>query len=135
MSESLAGPVRAAPGPGPVAANLNEFVLDSDRGGGARSAADGRARRAFGPMDRRLRYISMDIEAPRPWSPQPESRAAAAGIRVGLGLGRLESTHRWAGQLEPGPRYPPAPARARSHRLGTRPAQEERRGPIREGSG
>ena len=26
----------------------------------------------FGPVDGRRRYTSMDIEAPHPWSPQPE---------------------------------------------------------------
>ena len=66
------------------------------------------------------------------WTSRPRasgacSRSEPTAVRPGIGLGRLESIHRWTGQ--PGPHYPLAPARDRSHRLGTRPAQEEWRGP------
>jgi hypothetical protein len=57
------------------------------------------------------------------------------GLRLGVGLGLLESTtHRWTGQL--GPRHPPAPARTYSHHWrGTCRGREDQRGPTRDGTG
>ena len=57
------------------------------------------------------------------------------GLRLGVGLGLLESTtHRWTGQL--GPRHLPAPARTYSHHWrGTCRGREDQRGPTRDGTG
>ena len=80
-----------------------------------------------GPSSRRTDDVDTYQWTSRPRASGAYSRSEPTAVRPGIGLGRLESIHRWTGQ--PGPHYPLAPARDRSHRLGTRPAQEEWRGP------
>ena len=92
-----------------------------------------RAGSTAGPSGRRTDDADTYQWTSRPRASGAYSRSEPTAVRPGIRLGRLESTHRWTGQ--PGPRYPLAPARDRSHRLGTRPAQEEWRGPSRDGMG
>ena len=80
-----------------------------------------------GPSSRRTDDVDTYQWTSRPRASGAYSRSEPTAVRPGIGLGRLESIHRWTGQ--PGPHYPLAPARDRSHRLGTRPAQEEWHGP------
>jgi hypothetical protein len=81
---------------------------------------------ATAPLDLRASGPTAQIHINGHRGPAPLELAAGVVSRCcwdRIRVCRLESKHRWTGQ--PGPRYPPASAWTRSHRLGTRPAQEE----------